>query len=343
MHCMNADYSEMMILPPFNTLHAQVLRRGEEPSIITGGVTVKYSFPSNTHSADKSNFWQFPQPLLGNPAPNIGVTGNGLSGTIDAAPERDWDASGIPKVPIDDLGRESPYNLASITVVQNGQIVAQTRAVAPTSTEMSCNLCHNTPGISTAADILSAHDRLHGTTLMAHRPVACADCHSDNALGAPGQPGVSNLSSAMHTAHGPRMSAIHLENECYACHPGVRTNCLRDVHSANHTVCTDCHGSMEVVGSPTRRPWLDEPRCADCHNRSGFEFEQPGVLYRNFVGHGGVHCAACHSSPHAITPAVTDADNMQSNLLQGHPGKIDTCTVCHTPQPTESFFHRRSE
>ncbi len=26
MHCMNSDFSEIMVLPPFNTMHAQLLR-----------------------------------------------------------------------------------------------------------------------------------------------------------------------------------------------------------------------------------------------------------------------------------------------------------------------------
>ncbi|TWT41916.1 hypothetical protein RAS1_30400 [Phycisphaerae bacterium RAS1] len=30
MHCMNAHFSEIMVLPPFNTLHAQVIRRGTD-------------------------------------------------------------------------------------------------------------------------------------------------------------------------------------------------------------------------------------------------------------------------------------------------------------------------
>ena len=39
MHCMNQDFSEMCILPPYNTLKAQVIyRRGEEPRIVTSGV-----------------------------------------------------------------------------------------------------------------------------------------------------------------------------------------------------------------------------------------------------------------------------------------------------------------
>jgi hypothetical protein len=246
-------------------------------------------------------------------------------------------------VPIDDNGRENPYPLALITVEQNGQIVAQTRAVVPTSTEMNCQLCHNAAGVSTAQDILASHDRLHGTTLVSQKPVLCASCHSDNALGLPGQAGVSSLSSAMHTAHAPRMTQIGLAVDCYGCHPGIRTTCLRDTHSASGITCTDCHGNMTAVGNPLRRPWIDLPRCDGCHVRAGFEFEQPGSLFKVSVGHGGVHCAACHNSPHVITPATTPIDNVQAGLLQGHSGTIDTCTVCHTTQPTEAFFHRVSD
>jgi len=340
MHCMNSDYSEIMVLPPFNNLHAQVIRRGTEPEIIDSDVTVRYTIPDNTHSADKSNFWDFPQPLLGNPAPNVGLTGNRMAGTMVPTAGRDWVATGIPIVPIDDLGRESPYSLSSISVIRNGQVVGRTRAVVPTSTEMSCNLCHNTPGISTASDILTAHDALHNTTLMAQRPVLCASCHSDNALGLPGQPGVSSLSAAMHSAHAPRMGQVNLSVDCYACHPGVRTQCQRDVHLSNNLTCTNCHGTMAAVGNPARRPWIDEPRCSDCHHVPGHQYEQPGKLFKESIGHSGVQCMACHGSPHAITPTVTAADNIQANLLQGHSGVINTCSVCHTQQPTESFFHR---
>lgn len=106
--------------------------------------------------------------------------------------------------------------------------------------------------------------------------------------------------------------------------------------------CTECHGEMQDVGDPVRRPWIDEPRCSDCHIRPGFEFEQPGTLFRDSRGHSGVQCSACHGSPHAITPTVTGVDNLQAIALQGHPGKIDTCIVCHTEQPGDPFFHRVS-
>ena len=344
MHCMQSDFSQMMILPPYNTLHAQVIRRGAEPEIVQGGdASVTFELPTNTHSSDKCNFWKFAPQLLGaNVPPDMGVAGFGMSGLmVYKSARKDYEATGIPVTPVDDDGKENPYPFALITAKNDrGVVIAQTQAVVPVSWEMSCNLCHNTPGESTATSILKSHDRLHATQLEQHQPVMCAQCHSDNALGAPGQPGVSSLSAAMHTAHAPRMGQVNMTNNCYACHPGVRTDCLRDVHSERGMTCTDCHGSMAAVGEPTRRPWLDQPRCDSCHQRQGFEFEQPGQLYRNSVGHKGVQCMTCHGSPHAMGPARTAADNAQAIRLQGHAGKLNDCTVCHITTPSEPFFHK---
>lgn len=343
MHCMNADFADMLILPPFNTLRAQVVRRsGGEPDIMTEDVTVSYTIPGHAQSAGQSNFWRYWPAAFGPPQPpNVGVTGSRLAGTMEPGPNRGFEVVGVPLVPIDDMGREDPYPVALITVRNsNGTVVAQTQTVVPVSTEMSCNLCHDTAGITTAVDILRAHDCLHGTDLENQRPVVCATCHSDNALGMPGQPGISSLSSAMHSAHAPRMGQVDLAETCYACHPGVRTNCQRDVHSAGGVTCTDCHGDMVDVGNPLRNPWVDEPRCGSCHTRPGFQFEQPGTLYRNSVGHSRIQCAACHGSPHAITPATTEVDNLQATSTQGYPGVISNCTVCHSQGAPGPFFHR---
>lgn len=346
MHCMQSDFSEMMILPPFNTLRAQVIRRGAEPSIVTSGLTVSYQLPTNTSSTSKTNFWEYDQQLLGVNLPaDVGLAGFGMAGTMARdATRRDFAATGIPVTPIDDDGKENPYPMALVTVrTSAGAVVAQTQAVVPVSWEMSCNVCHNTPGKSVAMDILEDHDRLHGTTLVNQKPVMCASCHSDNALGAPGVPGVSTLSSAMHSAHATRMATANLDNACYACHPGFRTNCQRDVHALNNVTCVDCHGDMAVVGNTARNPWVDEPRCSTCHTRAGFEFEQPGVLYRNSIGHRGVQCTTCHGSPHAMGPAATATDNAQAMRVQGHAGVVNTCTVCHTSTPSDPFPHRAND
>jgi hypothetical protein len=342
MHCMGQDFSEVVILPPYNNLHAEVIQRGGEPRIIRSGAVVTYTIPSNTHSADKTNFWIYVQQLFGVAlAPNIGLTGHGLSGTLAIGPTNDWAATGIPITPIDDTGRENPYCLASVTVTSNSQVMAHTQAVVPVSWEMSCNLCHKTPGISTGTDILRAHDRLHNTTLEQQKPVLCGSCHPDTALATPGNAGVPNLSTSMHGAHATRMAQANLAVPCYACHPGIRTKCLRDVHTTKGMSCVSCHGDMAAVGNSARRPWVDEPKCGSvgCHVRAGFAFEETGKLFKESRGHNGVHCEACHGSPHAITPTTSQIDNAQATWRQGQSGIINQCTVCHIQRPSESFNH----
>jgi hypothetical protein len=342
MHCMDKDVSEMMILPPYNNFHAQLIdHTGGNPRIVTSGVTVNYTLPGNTHSADKSNFWTYVPGLLGvTLAPNIGLTGNGLSGTMTATAKHDWLVTGVPLTPLTDAGVENSYQLATVTVDDGRAVVGTTQAVMPVSWEINCNLCHNTPGISTATDILRAHDRLHGTTLEASKPVSCGKCHAQPALGAPGLPEDETLSRAMHHAHSPRMGAVSgLTESCYACHPGIQTQCLRDVHFSKGMTCTSCHISMDAVADPTRRPWVDEPRCGSCHNVAGHQYEQVGTLYRDSVGHHNIRCAACHNSPHAIVPTVVANDNLQNITVQGHAGTIDTCTACHSKKPDDTFPH----
>lgn len=345
MHCMNQDFSQFMILPPFNTLHAQVIdRTGDDPRIVSDGVTVSYAIPSSTHSSDKTNFWTYSAQLLGGAlTPDIGLTGNGLSGTMSPTTGGDWSVTGIPMTPITDSGQENAYQLATVTVTSAGKTVARTNAVVPVSWEISCQLCHN--GSDAPANILQAHDKLHGTNLVAQTPVRCGSCHAQPPLGALGQgkPGVSSLSRAMHSAHANRMDDVKATLggvECYACHPGKRTKCLRDVHVSKGLDCHSCHKTMADVGAASRRPWVDEPHCSDCHNKPGSTYEQPNTLYRDSKGHHGVHCSACHGSPHAIAPSVVAADNVQAVALQGHAGTIDTCTVCHRRTPDDGFAHR---
>jgi len=251
-------------------------------------------------------------------------------------------AEGIPLTEYrdSDLDNPYPYQLAELVAKdRNGNILATTQTVAPVSTEMNCQNCHDdggqaSPGIATGVvkqNILTLHDQQEGTDLMNQRPVLCASCHGSNALNMPGQPGLPNLSLAMHGEHEEET------NDCYQCHPGPQTDCLRGTMAADGMTCQDCHGDMSDVANPARQPWLDEPRCESCHPGYG---ENHNTLYRFSTGHGGVYCQACHGSQHAIYPTLEPNDNIQSIMLQGHAGTVDTCTVdtctvCHTRVPDE--------
>ncbi|MFN8219225.1 MAG: hypothetical protein U0S12_03720 [Fimbriimonadales bacterium] len=61
MHCMGSRFGEICILPPANTMRATVIdRSGSEPEIINEGVTISYSIPGNTTSANKTDFGPMP-------------------------------------------------------------------------------------------------------------------------------------------------------------------------------------------------------------------------------------------------------------------------------------------
>ena len=354
MHCYNRDFRDLAVLPPYNTLWAQVIRVGDPPEVVTTGLTVEYSFPDNTDSVGKSNFWTYDQQLFGVNLPdNVGLAGFGLSGEMQAAGDH-FEAVGIPLTEFRD-GETTPYpyQLAELVVKQDpgGNEVARLTVVAPVSTEMHCEYCHSDgdqEGIATGrveTNILTLHDEEnleeypagYETPLMNRRPVLCAECHSSNALGKPGLPGIPSLSKAMHEKHDGEVQDS--ESGCYSCHPGPQTQCLRDVMATSESqmTCIDCHGTMYQV-SQKPNPWLNEPRCdnAACH---GSGYAQDQALYRNSKGHGAVYCEGCHDSPHAIAPSREANDWIKFFELQGRAGPLDECTLCHQTQPVSPGPH----
>lgn len=355
MHCYNRDFQDLGVLPPFNTLWAQVIRKGDPPVIVTAGIRVEYAFEDNSYSNGvKSNFWTYAQPLfnLASPLPaNVGLTGNGLSGEMEMVGDH-FVAEGIPLTEFRDSAPAVPYpyQKAFLTAVQTGtgQTVAQLTVVAPVSTEMHCDTCHSETiaGVSTGSvetNILTLHDEENSgeyppgweAGLMGNRPVLCAECHRSNALapyGVPGTAGIPSLSNAMHEKHAEEFPTPNTMDQCYNCHPGPQTQCLRDVMSEQEGMtCIDCHGDLQAVSeNPT--PWLNEPRCDSCHTAP--EYAQDQALYRMSSGHGGLYCAACHDSPHAIAPSREANDAIKFYELQSAPGPVSTCTTCHLTQPT---------
>ncbi len=344
MHCYNRDFQNLAVLPPYNTLWAQVIRMGNPPQVVTSGITVTYVFTDNTYSVGKSNFWTYDQQLFGVNLPNnVGLKGKGLSGTMDVHGDH-FAAEGIPLTEFPDSAPSTPYPYQLSTIIvrdaaTNAEL-ARANAVAPVSTEMHCDYCHSDHGIanpniatgSVEQNILTVHE---DENLMSRRPVLCATCHASNALGMPGRPGLPSLSRAMHEKHA---SVVHPGlTGCYSCHPGPRTQCLRDVMAQKGMDCTSCHGAMSTVaGNPN--PWLNEPRCdsTSCHG-SSYALNQP--LYRNSQGHGGIYCEGCHDSPHAIAPSRQPNDNIKFIALQGTSGTLRQCTVCHTAWPTAPGPH----
>ena len=102
--------------------------------------------------------------------------------------------------------------------------------------------------------------------------------------------------------------------------------------------CVDCHGGMSTV-SANPDPWLNEPTCADAGCHDDGPHEQDHALYRLSREHGGVYCAGCHDSPHAIAPSREPADAIKFVGWQGYAGTLDNCIVCHTSLPADAGPH----
>ncbi|MFZ5880884.1 MAG: S-layer homology domain-containing protein [Chloroflexota bacterium] len=341
MHCYNRDFADLAVLPPYNTLWVQVVKEGDPPELVTSGITVEYFYADNTYSVGKTNFWTYSQDLFGVAlAPNVGLKGKGLSGTMDLDVDH-FVAEGIPVTEFSDSAPtvSQPYQLATVVVkdAASGDTLATTQVVTPVSSEMRCDNCHTDNGSAAPenptgkveTNILQLHDEENGTNLMDNRPVLCANCHASNALGMTGDPDLPNLSKAMHEKHSGKVS--NTLDGCYNCHPGPQTKCLRDVMSVDHGMdCIDCHGGMNTVKN-NPNPWLNEPRCDTCHD-SG-QYDQNHSLYRFSTEHGGLYCEACHDSTHAIAPSREVNDSLKFITLQGKNGPIDRCQVCHTTVP----------
>jgi hypothetical protein len=271
-----------------------------------------------------------------------------------------FEATGIPVIPYDDSMNWNPYHVATVKLrIDGGGAPRKIEVVLPVSDELNCAQCHaqgmdGTVNINDGTDsvdqnILAVHDYYHGNNgqkskgpdLMTSRPVLCASCHADNALGAKGDGSSQPLSRAMHGWH-----ARFPDAGCYSCHPGQATQCLRTGISGmgylgDTPSCQTglCHGGMQQIADSIgqgREPWLQEPACAQCH---GSNYSTGRDLYRHAKGHGGLHCAACHNSPHVWWPSKMWADNLQPVKLQHAPKAIGDCAICHTRKMSSNNPH----
>ena len=157
MHCMDADYSVMAILPPYNTVHAQLIDPAGNLVDLPAGVTVTYEAVAdpggsvNATSIGKSNFWDHVGDLFGvGLAPDEGLAGFDMPGAANAPQEMVWEAGhqwftaeGVPLTPYDDGLSKNYYPMMRLVARDGaGLVLASTDVVLPVSDEMDCRSCH---------------------------------------------------------------------------------------------------------------------------------------------------------------------------------------------------------
>ncbi len=157
MHCMDADYAVFSILPPFNTIHAQLIDPSGALIENPGGISVTYegladpAGSKNTTSIGKTNFWDHVAALYGaDPAPDEGLAGHDMPGAANVPQPMVWSsdqtwfsAEGIPITPYDDALAKNFYPVMRLVARNSaGNELAHTDVVLPVSDEMDCSACH---------------------------------------------------------------------------------------------------------------------------------------------------------------------------------------------------------
>jgi hypothetical protein len=130
MHCMDSDYSVFSVLPPYNTIEAQLIVAGK---LVTNGTGYSVTYQAvadpdgsfNSTAMGKGNYYQFATALYGATLPpEGGLAGWPMPGTNNAplamlfertnhpapgvaTPVNWFRAEGIPIAPYDDAGRKT--------------------------------------------------------------------------------------------------------------------------------------------------------------------------------------------------------------------------------------------
>ncbi|MDE3009738.1 MAG: hypothetical protein KGI67_02515 [Pseudomonadota bacterium] len=312
------DYSVFSILPPYNNLHAQLVRRdGAAATPVSSGVTVTYEAvadPSgsiNTGSAGKTNFWSWAARLFGSaPAAGVGLTGNPAPGTTPAplafnAGRQWWEATGIPVTPYDDAGHKNYYPMVKVVARDAaGTVLASTSVVLPVSDEISCRSCHASTSGNAAAqpaagwvndpdpekdwkrNVLLLHDdRVPAAIVLAGKQAL----YTGSGLAATAAAGQPVLCAACHQSNAlgtPRLAGI--------------LSLTAAIHSRHAYVADPTSGS--ALESNTTRS-----ACYLCHPGSVTKCLR-GVM-GNAVGANGlpaIDCQSCHGPMSAVGAANRD-------------------------------------
>lgn len=286
MHCMDGDYSVLSLLPPYNTIHAQLVSPTgaliDDPA--AAGITVTYRAVAdptgsiNTTSLNKTNFWMHVDELFGaSLAVDAGLAGFGMPGGGNTSRAMKWDATqhwfyaeGIPITPYDDQGHKNYYPMMRLEARNAaGTLLASTDIVLPVSDEMDCSACHSATsgpaakpakGWSSDPDaqralrlnILRLHDERQASDPL-FAPALQAAGYDPAGLEATANGGTAILCASCHLSEalpGSGQSGIRpLTTAIHGLHATVTdpTNGLTLNESANRSACYRCH-----PGSVTR-------------------------------------------------------------------------------------------
>ncbi len=338
MHCMDPDFSVFALLPPYNTIHAQLTDAQGRLVTSPGSITVTYQAvadPSgsiNSTSQGKTNFWQFVAALFGaSPAVDVGLAGKAMPGSSNTPQAMAFDtangwfiAEGIPLTPVDDAGAHNAYPMMRLVARDaQGTVLASTDIVLPVSDEMNCSGCHATggdPGAQPSAGWVNLSDPIRDYRLNILR------LHDERRAGSLVFPAA--LAAAGYSASGLYATVVSGGKPvlCAACHASAALSAAgyagvpaltRSIHTRHATVMDDATG-MPLESLSNRQA------CYNCHPGSTTRCLR-GAMGRAVAADGtmAMQCQSCHGTM-MVVGAVS-----RSGWLD-EPG----CQSCHTGTAT---------
>ena len=344
MHCLDADFSVFSILPPYNTIHAQVIDDQGNLLSLPNGITVTYQAVAdstgsiNTTSANKTNFWQYVQPLFGVvlavdvglpvPGPNsFSMPGAANTPqTMQFEGGSNWFAAyGIPITPIDDAGQRNAYPLMRLMAKSGNTVLATKDIVLPVSDEMDCRVCHASgsgPAAQPSAGWVSDPNAQRDYRLNILR------LHDEHDLSSPTYQ--QALATAGYNAGGLYTSVV-TDNKpvlCASCHlsealPGSGQAGISPLTQAVHSLHADV---IDPTNNLTLNADTNRSACYRCHPGSETRCLR-GAMGKAIAADGSMamQCQSCHGSMTTVGATTRT-------------GWLDepTCQNCHTGTATSN-------
>ncbi len=318
---MDDDYSVFSILPPFNTINAQLMDQNGKLVIdpAAAGISLTYEALAdpdgsiNRTSVGKTNFWQYVSATFGaNLPPDAGLGGKGMPGLANVPQSMRWDPNmkwfeglGIPVTATDDAGQANPYPLMRL-VAKNaaGTVLAKTDVVLPVSTEMNCRACHASgagPAARPAAGWVNEPDDKRDHRLNILR------LHDERHLGATLYQ--SALAANGYSAAGLYDSAVNHATPalCAKCHASeaLGTGGFAGVAPLTRSM----HAKHAAVINPTNNLTLNSSQsrnsCYQCHPGSAAKCLR-GAMGSSVAADGtmAMQCQSCHGSMSEVGAAT---------------------------------------
>lgn len=213
------------------------------------------------------------------------------------------------------------------------------------TTDQACVLCHSDSeqtvlfpsgeAMPVWVDMTVLAASAHGN--QADEPLGCASCHAPASYQFPHAP--------IQTAD-LRGYQLQQSQTCTQCHQQPHPTSHPGAEAENPVVCTDCHGSHEVVTSEQWQAGTETAVCVDCHEQQGVELADAAQLtavvqnglFAARLAADNDYCLACHSLPdRTLTFAngdvlsVTIDPQAVHDSVHGEGNEWDAlqCTDCH--------------